>query len=128
MANKSNWKHSEALAAKLFPGAKRRMRVGGSPYDVKADDVVWLFNEVAFHKRVVKKGRGAIPPVYIEVKKRAKFEVVSMLRDAEKKYHTDAKDRTVLVLHRKRDRRLVVALDSEFFAELLRAWMRVNDL
>ena len=41
MANKSGWKDSERKAAKLFPGGKRRTRVGGGTYAEVADDVIW---------------------------------------------------------------------------------------
>jgi hypothetical protein len=132
--NTSNWKGSEAKAAKLFPGGRRRTRVGGGTYALVADDVIWLFREKTIpgkNPRVVKKTIHAadpIPPLYIEVKKRASSQMVTTFRQSEKKYFTDSHDRLVLVTHVKGERRQFVMMDDTFFHELLLSWCRERGL
>lgn len=122
--NTSNWKGSEVKAAKLFPGGRRRARVGGT-YALVADDVIWgperLLN--GNPPRVVKAALGGkYSSCYIEVKKRSSCAVTTMFKTTEKKYRVGDDNRLVMVIHPKYDKRQYVMVADEFFAELIRAW------
>ena len=126
MANKSNWKGSEAKAALLFPGARRRTRVGGGTYALLADDIVWGPEVMATDGKSISKMPmfpGA-KPIYIDVKKRARIALVTEFKKAEKKY----KGCLILIAHKKNDSRQFVLVDDEFFSELIAAWCKYREL
>lgn len=131
--NRSNWKGSETKLAKLFPGGKRRTRVGGGTYAEVADDVIWLFKErrrsgktPRIIKLAIEIPAGLVAkyiyPIYIESKKRARCELVSFFKTSEKKYFQCPEDRLALGIHVKHDPRLFVMVDERFFKELIEHW------
>lgn len=123
--SKSNWKGSERKAALLFPGGKRRLRVGAFSNLVSADDIKlhWCV-EKKLGNQIVKIPRvSAKPGVYVDVKKKGKSSVVSEFKAMEAKYcKTKYKGRMLLITHLKGDNRQFVTMADEFFQEMFEAW------
>lgn len=133
---KSNWKGTERMAAALFPGGKRRPRVGGT-YALTADDVVWGPECLIHHPpRVVKQFlhdgtdfTRSYPPVYIDAKKKKVSALVTEFDEVEAKYvRPKACGRLVLVTHKKGQKRVLVTVADEFFKELIESWCRERGL
>lgn len=128
MANKSNWKGTEKLAARLFPGGRRRTRVGGGSYAILADDVIWGLECDAENGRIRKlpiiDGRA----IYIDCKKKSVSGLVSEFKSILSKYRTSVRDRLILITHRKNEKQMLVTVDQDFFHELIRSWCRERDL
>lgn len=144
MANKSNWKYTEKKAARLFPGGRRRPRVGGD-YSMLADDVIFG-PEIArseggktWVEKLPLKGMGGrliLPPVFIECKKRKAVKAISDYRRTEAKYirlyqkpeGEKAGANLVMVFHVLREQRQFVMLSDSFFHELFSAWLMFNEV
>lgn len=135
MANVSKWKDTEKKAALLFPGGRRRTRIGG-PYDLVADDVIWGPEEKR-GKKVFKQSlpnafNYTIPPLFIECKKRAAIATVSEFKKAEKKYRKlyegDGNAELVAIFQVKYDKRQFVMVSDDFFEDLLSCWIDRNQI
>lgn len=141
MANKSNWKGTESKAAALFPGGKRRHRVGLGDYYLIADDIVWGHEHIESEKipgkngkrawtqrRVVKNrlqqtgGEAEYPPVYIDAKKKTKTFLHTEFTRILDKYTRGGEGRLVIVRQKFNDKLILVTVDGDFFEELIEAW------
>lgn len=128
MADKSGWKHSERMAAGLFPGGRRRIRTGGGgDYALRADDVIWgpegfQDSRAGRPSRIVKLAQGKVPAIYIEVKKKGVSAHAKEFFDEEKNYRRSPREHLVYILHLKGRKRQLVTVSDAFFKELLACW------
>jgi hypothetical protein len=140
LANTSNWKGTEHKAAKLFPGGRRRTRVGGGTYALIADDVIWgpevQIGDKVFKYPLITLDGHRVPPLFIECKKRTAISTVSEFKKAESKYRPlykgveggDRPAELVAVFHVKNDHRQYVLVSDSFFKELLRCWILEHNI